>query len=207
MRPQGAEAFDMHYGRAGAAEKIAPAEPRTPLEVVPGGGRDARARRGVSRAFVSRVKIAMGLLAVFIAVGLVRVFLTSATVGLLSNNTSMRSDLSDAQNLNADLRIEQAVLSSNSRISRIATQNYGMVLSSDALSVEVGSVAAATAASEAAAEADAAAQAQADAAAAADAARAEELSERPVATTTAAIANGGDAAQAAADGGVQADLG
>ena len=41
----------------------------------------------------------------------------------------------EAETLSSNLRIERSVLSSNARISRIATQNYGMVLPSERVTV------------------------------------------------------------------------
>ena len=57
--------------------------------------------------------------------------------------------------------VERSALSSNARISRIATQNLGMVLSTDTETVTIG---AADAASSAAASDEVAAQADGDAA-------------------------------------------
>ncbi len=151
MRYQGSEAFDMDYA-------IAPGEEResrraASLEVLTGGGLDARARRGVSREFVGQLRNILVIAAALIAIGAVRVFLSTATVATLSANTALRSEISDARNLNSELKIERSVLASNSRIARIATQNYGMVLSTEALTVKVGDAAEAEATEQAAAEA------------------------------------------------------
>ncbi len=151
MRYQGSEAFDMDYA-------IAPGEEResrraASLEVLTGGGLDARARRGVSREFVGQLRNILVIAAALIAIGAVRVFLSTATVATLSANTALRSEISDARNLNSELKIERSVLASNSRIARIATQNYGMVLSTEALTVKVGDAAEAEVAEQAAAEA------------------------------------------------------
>ncbi len=162
MRYQGSEAFDMDYA-------IAPGEEResrraASLEVLTGGGLDARARRGVSREFVGQLRNILVIAAALIAIGAVRVFLSTATVATLSANTALRSEISDARNLNSELKIERSVLASNSRIARIATQNYGMVLSTEALTVKVGDAAEAEVAEQAAAEAEQAAAEQAAAA-------------------------------------------
>ena len=151
MRYQGSEALDMEFAERGAALEREAARPS--FEVVPGGGLDARARRGVSAQFLANAKTILKVAAVVLIVGMVRVALTSATVSTLKANSSLRSAVEDAQNLNDDLKIERAVLSSNSRISRIATQNYGMALSSDAVSVDLSADAAASQGAEAADEA------------------------------------------------------
>ena len=150
MRYQGSEALDMEFAERGAALEREAARPS--FEVVPGGGLDARARRGVSAQFLANAKTILKV-AVVLIVGMVRVALTSATVSTLKANSSLRSAVEDAQNLNDDLKIERAVLSSNSRISRIATQNYGMALSSDAVSVDLSADAAASQGAEATDEA------------------------------------------------------
>ena len=154
MRYQGSEALDMEFAERGAALEREAARPS--FEVVPGGGLDARARRGVSAQFLANAKTILKVAAVVLIVGMVRVALTTATVSTLKANSSLRSAVEDAQNLNDDLKIERAVLSSNSRISRIATQNYGMALSSDAVSVDLSADAATSQGTEAQDEAVAA---------------------------------------------------
>lgn len=169
MRYQGSEALDMEYAERRRARQEQQASPS--FEVVSGGGLDARARRGVSHQFLFRVAIVCAVAAVALVVGLIRVVLSSATVSVLRSNSSLKSDVSEAQTLNDNLKIERSVLTSSTRISRIATQNYGMVLSSDEVTVYVGDAAQEHAEQEAAAEAEAAAeqaaaeQAEADAAA------------------------------------------
>ena len=133
MRYQGSVAYDM--GAEPRRRERVSQEPRRSFEVVPGGGLDARARRGVSPQFVARVRAALAVAALVIALGLVRVVLSSATVSLLEQNSALAEEIETAQTLSTDLRIERSVLSSNARISRIATQNYGMVLPSERVTV------------------------------------------------------------------------
>ena len=111
---------------------------RPSFEVVTGGGLDARARQGVSPQFVASVRLVLLVAALLVGLGLVRVTLTTATVGLLEQNSTLKSQIAEAQTLGSDLSIERSVLSSNARISRIATQNYGMLLPTDYVSVTVG---------------------------------------------------------------------
>jgi cell division protein FtsL len=103
--------------------------PRPSFSVVTGGGLDARARRGVSATFLMRVKLAVAVSMTLIALGVCRVALTTASVSLLQGNVTLRSEIKEAKAYNDDLQVERSVLSSASRIDRIATQNYGMVLS------------------------------------------------------------------------------
>ncbi|SFX44508.1 cell division protein FtsL [Olsenella sp. kh2p3] len=106
-------------------------EQRPSFSVVTGGGLDARARAGVSPQFLSRVRTVVICALVFIALGACRVALSTATVSTLQANSALRSQIKEAQTLNEDLQVEKSVLSSSSRISRIATQNYGMSLSTN----------------------------------------------------------------------------
>lgn len=208
MRYQGSEALNIDFVEGGEALEEAA---RPSFQVLPGGGLDARARKGVSAQFIANIRTGIILAAVLIAIGLVRVAISSATVVALSNNSTLRSEVSDAKNLNDELKIERAVLSSNSRIARIATQNYGMVLSSDALTVEVGEAAAAEqAASEqteqAASEQAEQAAAQTAAAAAAQPSDASSYVLDPSAYAAALLSADGDAAQSVADGGAYCDV-
>lgn len=209
MRYQGSEALNIDFVEGGEALEEAA---RPSFQVLPGGGLDARARKGVSAQFIANIRTGIILAAVLIAIGLVRVAISSATVVALSNNSTLRSEVSDAKNLNDELKIERAVLSSNSRIARIATQNYGMVLSSDALTVEVGEAAAAE---QAAAEEQQAASEQTEqaeqtaAAAVAAAAQPSDASSYvldPSAYAAALLSADGDAAQSVADGGAYCDV-
>ncbi|MBM6817388.1 cell division protein FtsL [Olsenella uli] len=138
MRYQGSEAYAYDAATEPRRRERASQEPLRSFEVVPGGGLDARARRGVSPQFVARVRAAVAVAALVIALGLVRVVLSSATVAVLEQNASLAEQIESAQTLSTDLRVERSVLSSNARISRIATQNYGMTLPSERLTVDLG---------------------------------------------------------------------
>ncbi|MBM6774966.1 cell division protein FtsL [Olsenella profusa] len=135
MRYQGSEAYNVEQAERGR-ERLA-REARPSFEVVTGGGLDARARAGVSPAFVARLRVAVAVAAVLIVLGMARVALTSATVSLLQDNAALSAQISEAQTTNEQLRIERSILSSNSRISRIATQNYGMVLPSQTVTLDL----------------------------------------------------------------------
>jgi cell division protein FtsL len=110
---------------------------RRPLRVVEGDGLDARAREGVDVRFLSRVKVAVVVALAFVLLGAVRVTLCAQTVTLLEGNAATRAQIKDAQALESDLKVQRSVLSSNSRITRIATQNLGMVLATDTLVVNL----------------------------------------------------------------------
>lgn len=154
------------------------------LGVVEGEGLDARARAGVAPAFLAKLKIAAFVGVVLMALCFVRVGVYAATTGILMENNSMRTELKDATATRDELRIERSVLSSSSRIERIATQTYGMVMAEGAEVMQVG--AAAQAAEEAAAAEAAAAEAAAAEATAAEAAAAETTAAQAAAEETAA---------------------
>lgn len=120
-------------------------EQRPSFSVVTGGGLDARARAGVSPQFLQRVRTIVVCALVFIALGACRVALSTATVSTLQANSTLRSQIKEAQVLNEDLQVERSVLSSSSRISRIATQNYGMFLSTNREVLDLSSASAASA--------------------------------------------------------------
>ena len=149
MRYQGSAVANEEYIERGYA---LPQE-RPSFEVVSGGGLDARARRGVAPEFLARVKAVVACALVFFALGACRVALTSAAVAALQGNATLKTQITEAKTTNDSLMVERSALSSNARISRIATQNLGMVLST-----------AADAASSAAASDEVAAQADGDAA-------------------------------------------
>ena len=135
MRYQGSEAYSERVAEREYART--PQQPRPSFEVVSGGGLDARARQGVSPEFLARFRAVVLVAAFLIAINLVRVALSAATVAALQANADLTSQISAAETLSSNLKIERSVLSSNARISRIATQNYGMVIPSERLSVTI----------------------------------------------------------------------
>lgn len=152
MRYQGSAVANEEYIERGYA---LPQE-HPSFEVVSGGGLDARARRGVAPEFLARVKAVVACALVFFALGACRVALTSAAVASLQGNATLKSQISEAKTTNDSLMIERSALSSNSRISRIATQNLGMVLSTDTETVTIGAAAEASSADAAASDGQAA---------------------------------------------------
>lgn len=97
------------------------------LEVVEGAGLDAEVRRGITRRFWGLWRAGIALAVCLACLFGVRVAVLSAAVSVLSENSSMRSQLKQANAQLDGLQIERSVLASNSRVERIATQTYGMV--------------------------------------------------------------------------------
>lgn len=129
MRYQGSEALDMETAERRATRHEETRAQRPSFSVVAGGGLYALARKGVSAEFLTRVKVAVAISMALITLGVCRVALTTASVSLLQGNVTLRSQIKEAESYNDDLQVEHSILSSASRIDRIATQNYGMVLS------------------------------------------------------------------------------
>lgn len=151
-RPPDSREYQMRYqGSAVANEEYiergyALPQERPSFEVVSGGGLDARARRGVAPEFLARVKVVVACALVFFALGACRVALTSAAVAALQGNATLKTQITEAKTTNDSLMVERSALSSNARISRIATQNLGMVLSTDTETVTIGAAAEASSA-------------------------------------------------------------
>lgn len=110
---------------------------RSSFEVVPGGGLDADARRGVSSQFIQHVKLIAVAAALFLTLGVVRVGISTATVSTLQFNNAIRNEMRATTATNDSLRVSRSLLASTTRIERIATQNYGMTLESNRPVVDV----------------------------------------------------------------------
>lgn len=104
---------------------------RPSFDVIEGGGADARVRRGVSTTIAARFKMILVAVSVFVIVGSVRVAITAMTVSELTENVSLEHQIAEAESTNSDLMIGRSILSSSSRIDRIAVDNYGMVYATD----------------------------------------------------------------------------
>lgn len=110
---------------------------RSSFEVVPGGGLDADARRGVSSQFIQRVKLIAVAAALFLTLGVVRIGISTATVSTLQSNNVIRNEMRATTATNDSLRVSRSLLASTTRIERIATQNYGMTLEANRPVVDV----------------------------------------------------------------------
>lgn len=154
MTYMGTEAYDLDASRGA----FAPQGARS-FETIEGAGLDARERAGVSRQVLSTLKVLAVVAAVFMVLSAARVGVFTYAATILSQNSTMRSELKEARSLQDDLRVQRSVLSSASRIDRIATQSYGMVLAGDSVKLAVGDAEAAASA-EAEAENSASADAQ-----------------------------------------------
>lgn len=144
MTYMGTEAYDLDASRGA----FAPQGARS-FETIEGAGLDARERAGVSRQVLSTLKVLAVVAAIFMVLSAARVGVFTYAATILSQNSTMRSELKEARSLQDDLRVQRSVLSSASRVDRIATQSYGMVLAGDSVKLAVGDAGAAAAAAEA----------------------------------------------------------
>ena len=144
MTYMGTEAYDLDASRGA----FAPQGARS-FETIEGAGLDARERAGVSRQVLSTLKALAAVAAIFIVLSAARVGVFTYAATILSQNSTMRSELKEARSLQDDLRVQRSVLSSASR----------MVLSGDSVKLAIGDAEAAAAA-EAEAENSASADAQ-----------------------------------------------
>lgn len=133
MRYQGSEAFDLDMQTSAHEEE--PRRARS-LYVVQGGHLDADARRGVSDRFVRNARLVVVAVVVLCVLGALRVFLTANTVALSQNNLKLQTEIRQANELNDELQAERSLLSSASRIKKIATQNLGMVYNPATTSID-----------------------------------------------------------------------
>ena len=138
MMYTGSEAYRLDASEGALNQRRA----RPSFEVVEGAGLDARVRRGVSASVLARIRIVAVVAVILAVIGIARVGVFAAAVSVLSENATMRSDLKEARSTEDELKIERSVLSSSSRIDRIATQNYGMVRADSTEQMSAGSVAA-----------------------------------------------------------------
>lgn len=97
------------------------------LRTVAGEGADAKARAGVSAEFLSKYRAFLAVLAIVGVLCVARVGTFALAAGIMADNAAMRTQIEQSTTLANQLRIQRSVLSSTSRIDRIATQTYGMV--------------------------------------------------------------------------------
>lgn len=135
MGYQGNVAYDADTWSAGAYTFAYPQEDARPSSVqrphfgvIEGRGLDAKVREGVGFAFLNKIKLIVSVVVICAAIGFARVGLLSAQVVLLQQNARMSAAIDQAELHNNELKVERSILSNSSRIGRIATQSYGMVL-------------------------------------------------------------------------------
>lgn len=100
---------------------------RSYFDVVEGGGVAVRTRQEATADYAVTITLMALAIVTFFFLGAMRVTLTSATVSQLQTNLDTQNAIEQACKANSALRIERSVLCNTARITRIATENYGMV--------------------------------------------------------------------------------
>ena len=136
MSTYGTEATSF-YGSAATARRAPQTSPDRSFEVVSGGGLDARAREGITLSQFQRFLTALGAIALVVVMAGMRIGLSTVTVSSLRANASLEAKIGAAQERCSSLQVERSVLSSADRITRIATENYGMVYTTDNVVVHI----------------------------------------------------------------------
>ena len=113
------------------------------LRTVAGEGADARARAGVTSEFLAKYKAFLVVVAIVGVLCVARVGTFALAAGIMADNATMRTQIEESTTLANQLRIQRSVLSSTSRIDRIATQTYGMVAADSAEQMTAGATSAA----------------------------------------------------------------
>ena len=108
------------------------------LRTVAGEGADARARAGVTSEFLAKYKAFLVVVAIVGVLCVARVGTFALAAGIMADNATMRTQIEESTTLANQLRIQRSVLSSTSRIDRIATQTYGMVAADTAEQMTAG---------------------------------------------------------------------
>lgn len=137
MEYRGNLAYSVEPQPFGTPQRSTSFEPQQNFEVVVGGGLDTQARKGVSEAFLSHIKWIVLAVSFVVALGMVRVSLLALSVSALQNNMKLSSSIEQAQFKNGELKVERSILSSSSRIGRLATQAYGMVLPTETDTIDI----------------------------------------------------------------------
>lgn len=129
MSYQGAEALRLAgvQTQMGHPQRV----PAPSFEVIEGDGLDARARQSVDTVFIARMRACICVVLFVALIGCLRVALSAATVTALEEGSTLRQQVSELEDLNAQLEVERSVDSSTQRIVAIATQAYGMVYATD----------------------------------------------------------------------------
>ena len=130
-----AYAYDMQPDFAPDLREAAPEQQavRPQMGVVNGAGREAD--QEASPAVWQCFKVFCVLVAVFFAVGMVRVGLAGLTATVLNENATLSSTLESAQDESADLEVMRSIYGSSTRIRELA-ESYGMVVSEDSVTLD-----------------------------------------------------------------------
>ena len=121
-----AVAYDEQVGAAQQQQQHNRNNAATPhFDVYSGAGRETSAE--VSPVFMHCMKVAVVMVAVLMAVCLIRVTLAGYTANVLNTNAEIRASLDEATSTSKDLEVMASVYGSEARIRDIAVSTLGMV--------------------------------------------------------------------------------
>ncbi len=109
-------------------------EQRPEFIVHDGAGLDARQHEGVGAAFLANVKFLAAVAAVLMTMFVVRVVIANATVVTMAQVNTVKSEITRLQDVGSELQVEYSILTRGTRITEIATTQYGM---SDPVDTEI----------------------------------------------------------------------
>ncbi len=112
-------------------------EQRPEFIVHDGAGLDAQRREGVGAAFIANIKLMAAVAVVMMAMFASRVVIANATVVNLSQINSLKAEIGQLQEVGSELQVEYSILSRGTRISEIATTQYGMCAPADVETMEL----------------------------------------------------------------------
>ncbi len=101
-------------------------EQRPEFIVHDGAGLDSQKHEGVGRAFLANVKLISVVVAVLMGLAIARLVILNATVVTMTQVNSVKAEITQLQETGGELQVEYSILSRGSRITEIATEQYGM---------------------------------------------------------------------------------
>lgn len=132
-----AVAYDMQPAAvpAGYGQRSPRVDTRPELHVVSGEGRQAD--QGASPAFVVVMKAFCVLIALFCAVGFVRIAINGATAQSMNASAELTETLDEGRDTSSSLEVMHSVYSSPSRVRDLATSSLGLVDAEDTVTIDL----------------------------------------------------------------------
>ncbi len=101
-------------------------EQRPEFIVHDGAGLGPQRLEGVGAAFLANVKFLAAVATVLMTMFVARIVVANATVVTMAQVNSVKSEITKLQDVGSELQVEYSILSRGTRISEIATTQYGM---------------------------------------------------------------------------------
>lgn len=147
-----AVAYDMQPAAvpAGYGQRSPRVDRRAELHVVSGEGRQAD--QGVSPAFVAVMKTFCVLIALFCAVGFIRIAISSATAQALNASAELTETLDEGRDTSSSLEVMHSVYSAPTRVRDLASASLGLVDAENTVTIDLSEQGSTTATAEGASE-------------------------------------------------------